>query len=198
MIYEILYKKINKNNTKFVDLLTKYDNYYTFEPYFNIIINDGDLISHIKEYVFDEIKLYLQINKTDIDFNDISKNTLENKKLLYMIYNFMSDCLIPILTLVNRKNYGTCDDIKENIILPYLYVDKPAVSTERIKVENNQPQLIKKGENVTIIIPEDICKFKIDSQFTNPLLILGLTIVDYIIKNLNTKESFLKMLLRLF
>jgi hypothetical protein len=70
--------------------------------------------------------------------------------LMYILNMFLNDSLFTILTLINRKNYGsiTSNDMNVmNVIIPFSYVESPSYG----------------------------------SQFSNPILVMCLTIIEHLV-----------------
>jgi hypothetical protein len=153
IIYNILYN-IYKPHKDIKDILDQPDvnGEYSITPSFHVI-KSGKLIELIQKYCLEEIKktkLHPDIIECLVDRKKIKNfNNNHYKTMLYVLIMFI-DLLIPrILSLVNRKDYGTYDVPDVNVIIPFKYVESPMI----------------------------------DSQFSNPLLIMCLTIVEHAIYN---------------
>lgn len=176
------YKALNKlyEDTKIVYIYDQYKNQYISEPHFNVVSQDSPLIQKIQEYVVDRLKKYYKQNQQiiknlDLCFghddcvysvNEISE---ENKKILYILYNFINISIPTCVYFINRKDYGVYHHtiIKEidkklgkivgmnHCVIPFTYSEKPSVG----------------------------------SQFSNPILVACLTIVNYIVR-INKSEIF--------
>jgi hypothetical protein len=198
LIYEVLYTIFITDKRTIDDELTsiikKYPNAYTINPHFNVIDNTTPIIKDIKNYVKNKFTQKLKgrgVITENID--ELLQKTDNDKNLLYMIYNFLNEPLESILTLINKKNYGTHSRTQELTINN----TEIAETTETTCTKFAQTKSLEHGKDhgkdhgINIIVPflyNDVPS--INSQFTNPLLILGLTIIDYLLQKHNIFKLF--------
>ena len=172
LIYDILYS-IFKDNSHFLLKIKKYINCYELTPHFNLINLDKNLHIIINDFVFEKIIEYydnfLEIKNIFTEMKRKTGNektllekyieTVEGKEqipLLYTLFNFINEVLPVVLNKINRKDYGL--------------------------INKEIPDAEKKIENL-IIVPFTYADTpKIGSLFSNPLLTMCLTIIDYIVQ----------------
>jgi hypothetical protein len=173
LIYSIL-NSIFKSNEEFLSKIADYSDFYELKPHFNIIDNNDKLYKIIQDFVLDKIIDYFSDKNTIISdifknykINSISDVSLVNEYistelgqknigLLYTLFNFLNEILPVVLNKINRKDYG--------------------LITKEIPDE-------QKTEDHLVALPFTYADTpKIGSLFSNPLLTMCLTIIDYIVQ----------------
>lgn len=172
-----LYTKIHKSQSiTFEKILSKYPDAWTKSPHFSII-------NPIPEFV-EELKLWLRLhilkyykNKNPVIYGLISNNLdtlhsdidIADLNTLYVLYNFMNEVFISSLSMVNRVKYGLETISKENFSMNKLLAIPFTY--------NENPAL--------------------GSKFSNPVLTLCLTIIDYIIQSKPLEDCVVSKIINL-
>lgn len=175
------FRKIYINNDElksdtFRGILNKFPNDWSYQPHFYIINPKPEFIKEIKEWIKNSFKTYFK--KKDLVIYDLfsdlnidnlinNKDITEGKKisilnLLYVLNNIIDSVLPTVFSMINRVNFGV-HELK-----------------------------ITKNECLYVAIPFNYNEDpSLGSKFSNPLLTICLTMVDYI---LSTKENSIKTL----
>ena len=182
--FGVLYQIINsiyKDNDELKGLLSGYVDKYESAPHFNIIDDDPPMLKVIRDYAINKIienypdnqlirKIFSNTDDKEVISNIVAMCKDENNiPLLYTLFNFLNEILPSIVTKINRKNYGL--------------VNK--------EIPDDKKELI----NLTIVPFSYAETPKIGSLFSNPLLTMCLTIVDYIVQIQPLNDYVLKNLL---
>jgi hypothetical protein len=176
--YNILFEllvEIYKNNT-FDKLKRKYKNNIAMTPHFHVT----HMTNELREDFIDQCKKIL-IEKIHVAPNivncEVKKTDTElTVTKMYILSLFFNNVFPTILSLVNRLNYGTCDALEQN-------------STE---LDN------------LVTVPFNYVEVPaIGSQFSNPLLVMCLTIIEHLVYDMSKykkirKQSYCTILKRMY
>lgn len=157
--------------TKIVELYKKYSDHYLSEPHFNVISQDSELITKIKEHAVNRLLEYYKHNRVirdniercrnDKDCDTLTNIDEDNRKLLYILYNFINISLPTCIYFINRKDYG----VYHHTMIEELYGDNIHISMNHCIIPFSYSE-----------------KPSIGSQFSNPILVTCLTIVNYLVR----------------
>lgn len=158
-----LYRKIYKGeSTTLNKILEQYTDAWTNSPHFYIINPIPEFIEKLKLWLrLHILKYYEHRNPVIYELINNGLETIDSDidisdlNTLYVLYNFMNEVFISSLSMVNRVKYGLETISKENFSMSKLLA---------IPFTYN--------ENPAV-----------GSKFSNPVLTLSLTIIDYIIQS---------------
>jgi hypothetical protein len=152
--------------TEFNELKTKYSRNISNEPHFHVTTTNikelNVIIVEIKNVcvkLLQKMKIpeNIIISSMTGRYERINVHDEIETSIIYVLSQFFGTILSTIISLVNRRNYGTYDDPNEHydnpiqyrdIILPFSYAETPTIG----------------------------------SQYSNPLLIMCLTIIEHLIR----------------
>lgn len=161
IIYEILNDIYVKNTPEIIEMLKMHKLEYLTTPHF-YLKEKGELGRKIQEYALskcvEHYKSNLAISKgltqTNIDKTYLDTLTEENISILMALHNFISEALPASLLLRNRHHYGLSTTIPRKQKVP-----------------------------LSIIVPFSYAEKPRDgSNFSNPILVMVLTTIDYLIQ----------------
>lgn len=163
VVYEILYDIFVENPPEIKQLLAQHVDEFLTTPHFYLKKKARlaiELQNYARNKCIDSFRLHEKIKKGLEDISTIDKTYLdslddENISILIALHNFISEALPASLTLRNRHHYGLSDTIPK-----------------------------KQKEIFPIIVPFSYAeKPRDDSSFSNPLLVMVLTTIDYLVQN---------------
>lgn len=163
VVYDILYDIFVENPPEIKGLLEQYADEFLTTPHF-YLKKKGRLAIELQKYAqnkcIDSFKLHNKIKRglEDIETLDtayLNSLTNEDISILIALHNFISEALPASLSLRNRHHYGLSDTIPK-----------------------------KQKEMFSIIVPFSYAeKPRDESSFSNPVLVMVLTTIDYLVQN---------------
>ena len=179
LIYCLLNKIYNEKSNGFKTILEKFKNDWSYQPHFYIINPKPEFINKIKQWVKSFFINYFEkknnlINNllsnllSDLNVQNLFNDPIQDNEkinilnLLYVFFDIIESVLPTVFSMINRVNFGV-HELK-----------------------------ITQGESIYVAIPFNYNEDpSLGSKFSNPLLTICLTMVDYI---LSTKENSIKTL----
>lgn len=165
VIYDILYTIYRENvlNSELFVILDKYKDDWTLEPHFNVIHGGTGLVREIQQYAKNKIIAYfgrrgdcetiIKIMERE-SVSDVSERDIN---VAYAIISFIETCLPTTLVFIDRKNYGLSEKKRDSI----LGLKEPS----------------------KLVVPYGYAESPKDmSQFTDPIIVISLTTVDYLVQ----------------
>jgi len=171
--------KIFKSRDKIVEsIIAKYPNDYELNPHFNIINQNSALVSELCNYAKEYLINYYESRNSDIakylsGTINIKQYSQEQINTIYVLNNFINKSLPTVLFLINRKNYGL-----------YEYVPEKYSKLE--------------DKHVTIVPFAYANCPRENSRYSNPILILCLTIIEYLVQKIPLCDAILEVLINNF
>jgi len=163
IVYDVLYDIFVKNTNEITQMLKEHENEYLTTPHFYLKTH-GDLSNKLKTYaktkIVDSFRLNEKIkrgleNPENVDETYLKSLSDEDIQILMGLHNFISEALLSSLTLRNRHHYGLSETFPKN-----------------------------QKDILPIIVPFSYAeKPRDDSSFSNPILVMTLTTIDYIVQN---------------
>lgn len=161
-VYEILYDVFVENPTEIKQYLSDHNDQYLTTPHF-YLKTKGLLLTKLVEYAFKKCiesfksneKITKGLQNRNIDKEYLDSLNDEDIGILISLHNFINEAFPSCLTLRNRHHYGLSETI---------------------------PKMQK--EILPIVVPFSYAeKPREDSSFSNPVLVMVLTTIDYLVQN---------------
>jgi hypothetical protein len=165
VLYDILFSiyRENTSNVELNTILNKYKEDWTLEPHFNVINSGSEVVREIQQYAKNRIITYFRGKGDSVNIIKImNKETVRDLSIRdinvsYAIIAFIETCLPTTLVFINRKNFGLSEKKRETIT----GLKEPS----------------------KLVVPYGYAESPKDlSQFTDPIIVISLTIVDYLIQ----------------